>query len=55
MCDSVFLQCKKRFYCTSHLEASKLLHLNNASNFVRAGQFLMTSLENCVKAYPMLD
>ena len=55
VCDSIFLHCKERFNCTSHLEASKLLQLNNASNFVKAGHFPMKSLENCVKAYPMLD
>ena len=55
VCDSIFLHCKEWFNCASHLEASKLLQLNNASNFVKAGHFPMKSLENCVKAYPMLD
>ena len=44
MCDLIFLQCKNRFNCTcaSHLDASKLLQLINASYFVRAGHYLMT-------------
>ena len=39
VCDLIFLQCKERFNCTSHLKASKLLQLNNASNLERQGIF----------------
>ena len=55
VCDTISMQCKERFNCTSHLEASKLLQLENASDYAKAGQFPITSLRNCVSSYPMLD
>ena len=49
------MQCQERFKCTAHLEASKLLQLSNVSNFIKAEHFPTVSLQNCVKAYSMLD
>ena len=51
----ILLQCQERFKCTAHLEATKLLQLSNVSNFIKTEHFPTLLLENCVKAYPMLD
>ena len=55
VCDTIILQCQERFKCTAHLEASMLLQLSNVSNFIKTEHFPTESLQNCVKAYPMLD
>ena len=55
VCDTIILQSQKRFKCTAHLKASKLLQLNNVSNFINTKHFPTLLLENCVKAYAMLD
>ena len=55
VCDTIILQCQERFKYTAHLEASKLLQLSNVSNFIKTEHFPTESLQNCVKAYPMLD
>ena len=39
VCDTILLQCQERFKCTAHLEASKLLQLNNVSNFIKTEHF----------------
>ena len=51
----ILLQCQERFKCTAHLEATKLLQLSNVSDFIKTEHFPTLLLENCVKAYPMLD
>ena len=53
VCDVFLLQCRERFKFTGHLEASRLLYLNNASQYTRV--FPERALAHCTAAYPMLD
>ncbi|XP_042240779.1 zinc finger MYM-type protein 1-like, partial [Homarus americanus] len=53
VCDVILLQCRERFSFTNHLEASKLLLVNNFP--VYAKNFPSNELEQAVAAYPMLE
>ena len=53
VCDLIFVQCQERFRFTGHLEASKLLRFENASEYLQL--FPSASLENCAEAYPMVN
>ncbi|KAG0729553.1 Zinc finger MYM-type protein 1 [Chionoecetes opilio] len=53
VCDVILLQCRERFSFTNHLEASKLLLVNNFP--VYAKKFPSNELEQAVAAYPMLE
>ena len=55
VCDTILLQCKERFKSIAHIEASELLQLGKASKYTQAGHFPMMSLQNCIKAYPVLN
>ena len=55
VCDTILFHCKGRFKSIAHIEASELLQLGKASKYTQAGHFPMTSLQNCIKAYPVLN
>ena len=55
VCDTILFQCKERFISIAHIEASELLQQDKASKYTQAGHFPMTSLQNCIKAYPVLN
>ena len=52
VCDVILLQCRERFSFTNHLEAAKLLLVQNFS--VYANSFPSDALAQAVKAYPTL-
>jgi len=52
VCDVILLQCRERFSFTNHLEAAKLLLVQNFS--VYANSFPNDALAQAVKAYPVL-
>lgn len=53
VCDVILLQCRERFSFTNHLEASKLLLVNNFPVYTK--DFPSNALAQAVAAYPMLE
>ncbi|XP_045595761.2 zinc finger MYM-type protein 1-like [Procambarus clarkii] len=53
VCDVILLQCRARFSFTNHLEASKLLLVNQFPVYTK--DFPSTALVQAVAAYPMLE